>query len=86
MLHKLKQIKQMRKIQKELGKEKTDAEKNGVRVTINGNMQIESVLLNPNLDNNTQEKMVKECVNEAVRKIQFVVAQRMSDFGSFGLN
>lgn len=84
MFQKLKQLKKLKDIQKSLGKEKMDVEKDGVRVTINGNIEIESITLNPELDVNRQEKVLRDCINDAVKKIQFVVAQKMSEFGSFG--
>ncbi len=84
MLGKLKQINKLRKLQKELGREKMDVEKNGVVVTINGNIEIVNIKLNPNLDTSGQEKAIRDCVNDAVKKIQYVAAQRMQEFGSLG--
>lgn len=81
MLGKLKQLKQLRDLHNSLGKEKMDVEKEGVRVTINGKMEIEGIRLNPDLDTGRQEKVLKDCINDAVKKMQMSMAQRMSQFG-----
>lgn len=81
MLGKLKQLKQLRDLNNSLGKEKMDVEKEGIRVTINGKMQIEGIKLNPELDTSRQEKILKECLNDAVKKMQMRMAQSMSQFG-----
>ena len=85
MFDKLKQIKKLREIQKSLGKERADVEKSGIRVTINGNIEIEDIRLNPELDIDKQAKILKDCINDAVKKMQYVVAQKMSQFGNFEL-
>jgi DNA-binding protein YbaB len=84
MFEKLKQLKKLKDIQKSLGREKMDVERDGVKVTINGNIEIESISLNPDLDVSRQERVLKDCINDAVKKIQFVVAQKMSGLGNLG--
>jgi len=84
MFDKLKQLKKLKDLQKSLGREKTDVEKNGIKVTINGNIEIESITLNPELDFSRQERVLKDCINDAVRKIQFTVAKKMQEFGNLG--
>ncbi len=84
MFQKLKQLKKLKDIQKSLGKEKMAVEKDGVKVTINGNIEIEAISLNPALDVSKQERVLRDCINDAVKKIQYVVAQKMSELGSFG--
>ena len=85
MFDKLKKLKQLRDLQKSLGKEKTDIERDGVKVTINGNIEIEEIRLNPGLDTDKQAKILKDCINDAVKKMQYAIAQKMSEFGNFGL-
>ena len=46
MFDKLKKLNELKKIQSELGQEKMEVEKNGIKVTINGKMEIE---LNANI-------------------------------------
>lgn len=81
MLGKLKQLKQLRDLHNSLGKEKLDVEKEGIKITINGKMEIETIRLNPDLDTSRQEKVLRECINDAVKKMQMSMAQKMSQFG-----
>ena len=88
MFDQLKQLKQLKDIQDQLKKERMEEEKNGVRVVINGKMEIEEISLNPDLDKERQEKALKECINDAMHKIQMNLAQKMSKMGiggNFGL-
>jgi DNA-binding protein YbaB len=88
MFDQLKQLKQLKDIQDQLKKEKMEMEKNGVRVVINGKMEIEEISLNPDLNIEQQEKAVKDCVNDAMHKVQMNLAQKMSKMGiggNFGL-
>ncbi|NQU82987.1 MAG: YbaB/EbfC family nucleoid-associated protein [Parcubacteria group bacterium] len=84
MLDKFKQIKQLHDIQNELGKERAEVEINGVKVVINGNMQVEEVRLNPELSQTDQEQIIKECVNDAMKKLQGIIASKMSGLPGFG--
>ena len=77
MFDKLKKLNELKKIQSELGQEKMEVEKNGIKVTINGKMEIEEVILNPELSKEEQENLIKDCINEATKKMQMVAAQKM---------
>jgi len=85
MLDKFKQIKQLRDIQKELSKEMAESEKNGCKVVVNGSMQVENITLNPELSQQDQEQMVKECTNDAMKKLQAIMASKMSGMSGLGL-
>jgi len=85
MFDQLKQIKKLQEIQSALKNEKIAHDKNGVQVIINGKLEVESVILNPNLSVEEQAKTVKDCLNEAMKKVQGVVAQKMQGMGGFGL-
>jgi len=85
MLDKFKQIKQLRDIQAELSKEMAESEKNGVKVVINGKMQVEEIKLNKELSQEEQEQIVKECVNDAMKKLQSIMASKMSGMTGIGL-
>jgi DNA-binding protein YbaB len=85
MFEQLKQIQKLQQIQNALKNEKIEHEKNGVVVTINGKLEVEDVRLNPQLSIGDQEKAVKDCINEAMRKMQMVVAQKMQSMGGFGM-
>lgn len=76
----IKQLKQMKDLQEKLGKEQATSERDGVKVTVNGKMEIEEVILNPSLGLKEQQIIVKECANEAMKKIQMAAAQQMMQF------
>ena len=61
-----------------------EVEKNGVTVIINGNIQIEDITLNPELDHGQQARTVKDCINDAVKKMQYATAEKMQELGDFG--
>jgi DNA-binding protein YbaB len=85
MLDKLKQIKQLKELRDSLSQEREEVEKEGIKVIINGKMEIEDIQLNPDLSKEEQEKILKECINEAVKKIQTVLTSKMSQMSGFGL-
>lgn len=77
MFDKLKEMNKLRQMQNAIASEKLSHEKNGVRVVINGSMIIEELSLNGDLPATSQERAVKDCINEAMQKIQVVVAKKM---------
>jgi len=77
ILDQFKQLKQMKDLQDKLSKEQAIVERDGVRVTVNGKMEIEEIILNSVLRKEEQEKIVKECVNEAIKKVQMSAAQKL---------
>lgn len=85
MFDKFKQLKQLKDLQNSLKEEKEEASKEGVRVIINGKMEIEKIELNEELSKERQEIIVKDCINEAMKKIQVIAAQKMSQMQGFGM-
>lgn len=85
MFEQLKQIKKLQEIQNALKNEKIECEKNGVRVTINGKLEVEDIKLNPALSIADQQNAAKDCINDAMKKVQMVVAQKMQSMGGFGM-
>jgi len=83
MFDKFKDLKKMKDLQKSLAGQKEEVEKEGVRIVVNGKMEIEEVFLNPGLSKERQEKLIKECFNEAVKKIQMIAAKQMAGMGGF---
>ena len=77
MFDKLKQLHQLKKMKDILEKERREVEKEGVKVVVNGKMEIEDIRLNPEIDVEKQEKLVKDCINEAMKQIQQEAAQKM---------
>ena len=68
-----------------MSEKKFDYEKEGVRIIISGKLEVLDVYLNPNLEIEKQEELVKECFNEAVKKVQLGMAQEFSGMSQFGL-
>jgi len=73
----------MREIQNILSKERVTVERDGIKVTVNGKMEMEEIILSPDMEKGKQERILKDCINEAVKKIQFSAAQKMSQMGGF---
>ncbi len=82
MLDKLKQIKELRALQNDLAKEVAEVEKNGVKVALNGKMELVDIKVNKELSEAEQERLIKECFNEAMRKIQMAMAAKMQNMSS----
>lgn len=85
MFSKLKQFRDLRSqaktIQDILAQEVITEEKNGVKIVMNGNMEITAVTLNSGLDKAAQESAVKNCFNDAVKKAQRLMAKKMQEMG-----
>ncbi len=81
MFDKFKQLQQAKAMQAALAQIKEEVEKQGVKVVLTGTMQLESITLNPELEN--QEQVLKECFNEAILRIQRAAASKMSELGGF---
>lgn len=84
MFDKFKQLKQMKELRDSLSKEKEEIEKNGIRAVVNGKMEVEEVHLNPDLDKEEQERLIRECINEGFKKIQNNAAKKMLQTPGFG--
>lgn len=79
MFDQLKQLQQLRELKSALEKERKEIEQDGVKVLVNGKMEIESVELNPELSKERQEELVKTCFNEAIKEIQKSATQKMME-------
>jgi len=78
MLDKLKQLAHLKKMQDELKDQLVEVEQQGVKVVLNGRFEVEEILLNPNLQKEEQEIVIRQCFNEAVKKLQMSLAQKFS--------
>ena len=81
MFNNLKKIAELKKMQDSFKKERLTVEKRGVSITINGNMEIEEVKLNPDLSIEEQQNAVKQCFNEAKENIQKTLAKALMGSG-----
>jgi len=91
MFNKLKQFKDLRSqaktMQDALAEEKISEEKGGVKITMNGNMEVLSVVIESGLTKEVIETSVKNAVNETIKKAQRIMAKKLQDMGGFpGLN
>jgi len=91
MFSKLKQFRDLRSqaktMQGVLAQETISEEKNGVKVILNGNMEIMTLTLNENLNKSAQEEALKNCLNEAIKKAQRVMAKKLQEMGGLpGMN
>ena len=76
MFEKLQQLKQLRDLQQKIKQEKYDIEKNGVKLIMNGGLEIEEIRLNPELSQERQEQTLREAHNELIKKVQMAMAQQ----------
>jgi len=83
MFDKLRQLKELKDLQDSLSKERIEVEKDGIKVVVNGKMEIEEIHFAEGLPKEEQEKKLKDCINEAVKKIQMSVASKMSGMMKF---
>jgi DNA-binding protein YbaB len=87
MFNKLKQFKDLRSqaktMQDALAQETVTEEKNGVKIVLNGNMEVISLSLNESLSKSAQEEAVKKCFNDGVKRAQKLMAKKLQDMGGF---
>jgi len=91
MFSKLKQFKDLRSqaktMQSALAEETITEERNGVKVVLNGNMEVITLTINENLSKNAQEEALKHCFNDALKRAQRLMAKKLQDMGGFpGMN
>jgi len=87
MFNKLKQIKDLRDqaktMQNALAKESVSVERGGVKVEMNGNLEVTSLTIADGTSKESTEKNVKEAINEAVKKTQKLMAAKLQEMGGF---
>jgi len=91
MFSKLKQFQDLRSqaktMQSALAQETVTEEKNGVKIVLNGNMEVMSVILNESLSTSAQAETVKNCFNDALKRAQRLMAKKLQDMGGIpGMN
>jgi len=87
MFSKLKQFKDLRSqaktMQNALAEEIISEEKNGVKITLNGNLEVTEVITNEELSKKDQEKALLDSINGAIKKAQKIMAKKMQEMGGF---
>lgn len=85
MFSKLKQFKDLRSqaktMQNALAQETVTEERNGIKIVLNGNMELISVNLNETLSKASQEDALKTCFNDALKRAQRLMAKKLQDMG-----
>ncbi len=83
MFDKLREVKKLREMQNALAKERAEIEEGGVRVVINGKMEVEEVSIEEGLSKEEIEKNTKNSINQCLKKVQMEAARRMQEMGGF---
>jgi DNA-binding protein YbaB len=91
MFNKLKQFKDLRQqaktIQDVLEKESITEEKNGIKVVMNGNMEITELTITSEAGKDEIARQTKAVVNDAIKKVQRLMAKKMQEMGGIpGMN
>ncbi|HNV12261.1 MAG TPA: YbaB/EbfC family nucleoid-associated protein [bacterium] len=91
MFNKLKQLKDLRSqaktMQNALAGEKVEVEKNGIKLSMNGNMEVMDLVITSELSKEEIARTSKELFNDAIKKTQRIMAKKMQEMGGFpGLN
>ncbi len=87
MFNKLKQLKDLRSqaktMQNALSGEKIELEKNGIKISMNGNMEVVEMSINNDLTKEEIAKISKDLFNDAIKKTQRIMAKKMQEMGGF---
>lgn len=77
MFDKFKQAKKIKDLKNNLSKEKAVCEEGGVKVAVNGQMKVENIEINSDIDEEKVQILVKRCTNKALQDIQKKAAKMM---------
>ena len=77
MFKKINDLKKAKALQKMMAAERITKEKDGVVISVNGQMQIENIQLNSRLELKHQEELIKDLTNEALRDLQKTLAVKL---------
>lgn len=85
MFNKLKQFKDLRNqaktLQNALAQESVEYEKNGVKITMNGNMEITNLSIDPDISKDRLENILTDAINEIIKRAQKLMAKKVQDMG-----
>ncbi|PLX28030.1 hypothetical protein C0583_02245 [Candidatus Parcubacteria bacterium] len=85
MFNKLKQVKDLRNqaktMQDALSNESVTLDKGGITLSMDGNMKITSLKIEDDVKKEKIEKIVPDLANDATKKIQKIMAQKMQEMG-----
>jgi DNA-binding protein YbaB len=87
MFNKLKMLKDLRSqakvMQNALSGETITVEKGGIKIVMNGNMEVISLDINQEIDKSALARLLQDAINEVIKKTQKVMAQKMQEIGGF---
>jgi len=85
MFEKLKQLKDLRNkaksIQGALSEEKITGDRHGIKISMDGNMNVSAVVLEKEMTKEELEKKLPDVINETIKKAQRVMAEKMRSMG-----
>ncbi len=84
MFDDIKKISELKRLQDSFKQEYETVQKRGISVTVNGNMEVENITLNPTLATREAEEALRQCINEANKNIQKRLAKMMMGSGLGG--
>jgi DNA-binding protein YbaB len=87
MFNKLKQFKDLRSqaktMQNALAEESITVEKKGIKLVMNGNMEITSLTIEEGKTAKEIEKVIVDIINDAIKQTQRLMAQKIQSMGGF---
>lgn len=91
MFNKLKQIKDLRSqaktMQSVLANESASAERNGIKITMDGNMSVTALSIAPEMTREQIEQNMPKVINDVIKNVQKIMARKMQEMGGIpGLN
>ena len=71
-------------MQNALAQETVEYEKNGVKIIMNGNMEITKLTINTDIQKDRLENILTEVINETIKRAQKLMAKKVQEMG--GIN
>ena len=81
MFDNLKKMAELKKMQDSFKKETVAVEKNGIKVVMNGNFEVQQISLSESLSKEEQERNLISCLNQAKDDIQKTLAKNLMSSG-----
>ncbi len=85
MFNKLKQYKDLRDqaktLQSALAQESVTVERSGIKLTLNGNLEVTALSIPGEIGARTLENSLKDIFNDAIKKTQKIMARKMQEMG-----
>jgi DNA-binding protein YbaB len=88
MFSKLKQFRDLRNqsktLRNALAQESVEYEKNGIKIVMNGNMEITQLTIAAEIPHDKLENILTEATNELIKQAQRVMAKKAQEMGGLG--